>query len=350
MREIASQLVNWHDTGLNYAIATLINTGGSAPLPVGSAMAVASDGAAVGSVSGGCVEGAVYELCQQVLASGVALRESFGYSDDTAFAVGLTCGGTVEVFVQPAPPVEAVRAVASGEVVAIAHLLSDAGSVAVVWPDRHSGSLGASDVDEAVIGEARAMLDNGTSGVRPVRCREDVEVFVDTHAAPPRMLIFGAMDYANAVATAGKFLGYRVTVCDARPVFATPERVPAADEVVSDWPHRYLSGTEVDGRTAIIVLTHDAKFDVPLLEVALRLPVGYVGAMGSRRTHLERLDRLRDAGVTPDELARLHSPIGLDLGARTPAETAISIAAEIVAMRRGGLGTSLSASEVPIHR
>jgi xanthine dehydrogenase accessory factor len=350
MREIASQLVSWHDAGLNYAIATLINTGGSAPLPVGSAMAVASDGAAVGSVSGGCVEGAVYELCQQVLASGVAVRESFGYSDDTAFAVGLTCGGTVEVFVQPAPPVEAVRAVASGEVVAIAHLLSDAGSVAVVWPARHSGSLGPSDVDEAVIGEARAMLDNGTSGVRPVRCRQGVEVFVDTHAAPPRMLIFGAMDYANAVATAGKFLGYRVTVCDARPVFATPERVPAADEVVSDWPHRYLSGTEVDARTAIIVLTHDAKFDVPLLEVALRLPVGYVGAMGSRRTHLERLDRLRDAGVTTDELDRLHSPIGLDLGARTPAETAISIAAEIVAMRRGGRGASLSESEVPIHR
>jgi xanthine dehydrogenase accessory factor len=278
------------------------------------------------------------------------VRERFGYSDDTAFAVGLTCGGTVEVYVQPAPPVEAVRAVASGAPVAIAHLLNEAGKVVVVWPDRHSGSFDASDVDDAVIGEARAMLDNGTSGVRPVRCREDVEAFIDTHAVPPRMLIFGAMDYANAVATAGKFLGYRVTVCDARPVFATPERVPAADEVVADWPHRYLAGTEVDRRTAIIVLTHDAKFDVPLLEVALRLPVGYVGAMGSRRTHLERLDRLRDAGVTTYELERLHSPIGLDLGARTPAETAISIAAEIVAMRRGGLGTSLSASEVPIHR
>jgi xanthine dehydrogenase accessory factor len=237
-----------------------------------------------------------------------------------------------------------------GETVAVAHLLSDEGNVVVVWPDRDSGSFGAADIDEAVIGEARAMLDNGTSGVRPVRCREGVEVFVDTHAAPPRMLIFGAMDYANAVATAGKFLGYRVTVCDARPVFATPERVPAADEVVADWPHRYLAGTEIDGRTAVIVLTHDAKFDVPLLEVALRLPVGYVGAMGSRRTHLERLDRLREAGLTSEDLQRLHSPIGLDLGARTPAETAISIAAEIVAMRRGGRGASLSASEVPIHR
>jgi xanthine dehydrogenase accessory factor len=350
MREIAKQLLGWHDAGLNYAIATVISTGGSAPLPVGSAMAVAADGAAVGGVSGGCVEGAVYELCQQVLASGVPVRESFGYSSDTAFAVGLTCGGTVEVFVQTAPPVEAVRAVASGEAVAVAHLLTDAGDVVVVWPDRHFGSTGEREVDDVMIGEARAMLDTGVSGVRPVRCLPDVEVFVDAHAVPPRMLVFGAIDYANAVATAGKFLGYRVTVCDARPVFATPERVPAADEVVADWPHRYLAATEVDGRTAIVVLTHEEKFDVPLLEVALRLPVGYVGAMGSRRTHLERLERLRAAGLTSDELERLHSPIGLDLGARTPAETAISIAAEIVAARRGGRGASLSASDVPIHR
>jgi xanthine dehydrogenase accessory factor len=300
-------------------------------------------------VSGGCVEGAVYELCQQVLTSRVAVRESFGYSTETAFVVGLMCGGTIEVFVQPAPPVEAVRAAASGEAVAVAHLLNESGDVLTVWPTLHSGSSGAADVDEVVIGEARAMLDTGVCGVRPVRCRPGVEVFVDAYAAPPRMLIFGAVDYANAVATAGTFLGYRVTACDARPVFATPERVPAADEVVTDWPHRYLAGTEVDGRTAIIVLTHEAKFDVPLLEVALRLPVAYVGAMGSRRTHLERLDRLRDAGLTEEELARLHSPIGLDLGARTPAETAISIAAEIVAVRRGGRGASLSGAETPIH-
>jgi xanthine dehydrogenase accessory factor len=350
MREIANQLLDWHDAGLEYSIATVISTGGSAPLPVGSAMAVASDGAAVGSVSGGCVEGAVYELCQQVLATGTSVRQSFGYSEDTAFEVGLTCGGIVEVYVQPSPPADAVRAVAAGDVVAIAHMLNETGNVVTVWSDRQSGSMGAPDVDEAVIREARAMLDTGLSGIRPVRCRPDVEVFVDAHAAAPRMLIFGAIDYANAVATAGKFLGFRVTVCDARPVFATPNRVPAADEVVSDWPHRYLAGTEVDGRTAIVVLTHEAKFDVPLLEIALRLPVGYVGAMGSRRTHLERLERLREAGLTSEELERLHSPIGLDLGARTPAETAISIAAEIVAARRGGLGASLSASEVPIHR
>ncbi|SCE26012.1 xanthine dehydrogenase accessory factor [Streptomyces sp. DvalAA-14] len=165
--------------------------------------------------------------------------------------------------------------------------------------------------------------------------------------------MFGAVDFAAALARAGRFLGYRVTICDARPVFATPQRFPAADEVVADWPHRHLD-TEarrgrVDGRTAVCVLTHDPKFDIPLLERALRLPIAYVGAMGSRRTHLRRLDRLREAGVTELELARLHSPIGLDLGARTPEETALSIAAEIVAFRNGGSGRPLTGAHTPIH-
>ncbi len=147
----------------------------------------------------------------------------------------------------------------------------------------------------------------------------------------------------------GKFLGYHVTVCDARPVFATATRFPEADEIVVEWPHRYLESTEVDGRTVLCVLTHDAKFDVPLLELALRLPVAYVGAMGSRRTHEDRNRRLREVGVTELELARLRSPIGLDLGARTPEETALSIAAEIVASRRGGTGVSLTGAHTPIH-
>ncbi len=164
------------------------------------------------------------------------------------------------------------------------------------------------------------------------------------------MIVFGAIDFASALVRAGKFLGYHVTVCDARPVFATKARFPDADELVVDWPHRYLAATGVDARTVLCVLTHDAKFDIPLLEAALRLPVAYVGAMGSRRTHLERNDRLRDAGVTEPELARLHSPIGLDLGARTPEETALSIAAEIVADRRGGSGVPLTGAHTPIHR
>jgi xanthine dehydrogenase accessory factor len=163
------------------------------------------------------------------------------------------------------------------------------------------------------------------------------------------MIVFGAIDFASALVRVGKFLGYHVTVCDARPVFATKARFPEADEIVVDWPHRYLESTDVDGRTVLCVLTHDAKFDVPLLELALRLPVAYIGAMGSRRTHEDRNARLREVGVTELELARLRSPIGLDLGARTPEETALSIGAEIVANRRGGSGVSLTGAHTPIH-
>jgi xanthine dehydrogenase accessory factor len=164
------------------------------------------------------------------------------------------------------------------------------------------------------------------------------------------MLVFGAVDFAAALSQAGAFLGYRVTVCDARPVFATPARFPYADEVVVDWPHRYLERTAVDSRTAVCVLTHDAKFDIPLLRLALDLPVAYVGAMGSRRTHDERLRLLREAGVPEEQLARLRSPIGLDLGARTPEETAVSITAEIIACANQGTGLPLSQGTGPIHR
>ncbi|WP_181806518.1 XdhC family protein, partial [Streptomyces shenzhenensis] len=180
--------------------------------------------------------------------------------------------------------------------------------------------------------------------------REDaVTVFLESFAPPPRMLVFGAIDYAAAVARIGDFLGYRVTVCDARPVFATPKRFPAAVEVVVDWPHRYLSGTVTDDRTVICVLTHDPKFDVPLLEEALRRPAAYIGAMGSRRTHDERRARLAEAGLTEAELSRLRSPLGLDLGARTPEEVAVSVAAEIVALRWGGSGAPLVTTTGAIH-
>jgi xanthine dehydrogenase accessory factor len=164
------------------------------------------------------------------------------------------------------------------------------------------------------------------------------------------MLVFGAIDFAAAVARIGRYLGYRVTVCDARPVFATEKRFPDADEVVCEWPHEYLARTKVDERTVITVLTHDPKFDVPLLEVALRTPAAYVGAMGSRRTHDDRIARLRENGMTDADLARLRSPIGLDLGARTPEETAVSIAAEIISLRWGGTGRPLGETSGEIHR
>lgn len=349
MREIAAGLAAWHRAGLRYAVATVISVRGSAPRPPGAVMAVAENGDVLGSVSGGCVEGAVHDLCHEVLRTGESARETFGYSDDTAFAVGLTCGGTIEVFVRPQPPPDVVEALGGSNPFAVALLLDASGAVVAVDPSGHLGGTGSADVDAVVVAEARAMLDVGATGIRAVRCRPGTEVFVTSYADRPRMLVFGATDYAGAMSSVGKLLGYRVTVCDARAVFATAERFPDADEVVVDWPHRYLAATRTDARTLVVVLTHDQKFDVPLLEAALRLPVGYVGAMGSRRTHDERLARLRAAGLTEHELARLRSPIGLDLGARTPEETAVAIAAEIVAARRGGTTRPLARTTGPIH-
>jgi xanthine dehydrogenase accessory factor len=201
----------------------------------------------------------------------------------------------------------------------------------------------------------QGLLEQGITGVlhygrEGERRGDDCAVFVASYAPKPRMIVFGAIDFAAAVARIGSFLGYYVTVCDARATFATTKRFPDADDVVVDWPHRYLAATDVDERTVVCVLTHDPKFDVPLLEVALRLPLAYLGAMGSRRTHDDRTMRLKELGFTDSDLAKLHAPIGLDIGGRTPEETAVSIAAEIVASRWGGTGVALRSVDGPIHR
>jgi xanthine dehydrogenase accessory factor len=222
-----------------------------------------------------------------------------------------------------------------------------------------SGTLGSIRLDDAVRDDVIGMLEQGSTGIVRYgpdgeRRGDDIAVFVASYAPRPRMIVFGAIDFAAAVARIGSFLGYRVTVCDARPTFATAKRFPEADEVVVEWPHRYLDAAHtagaVDERTVVCVLTHDPKFDVPLLELALRMPLAYVGAMGSRRTNDDRLTRLRELGLTEEELARLHAPIGLDVGARTPEETAISVAAEIIALRWGGSGSQLRSTVGPIHR
>ncbi|MDK1345587.1 XdhC family protein [Streptomyces sp. 378] len=368
MLDIAEELNRWVEQGRDFAVATVVAVGGSAPRMPGAALAVDTDGTAIGSVSGGCVEGAVYELCEQALRDGEPVLERFGYSDDDAFAVGLTCGGVIDILVTPVRAADPVRpvvasaltAAARGEAAAVARIVSGprelTGRALVVRPDgSFDGGFGAHpELDRTVAAEAGAFLDAGRTGTleigeRGSRCGAPLTVLVESSVPAPRMIVFGAIDFASALVRMGKFLGYHVTVCDARPVFATRTRCPDADEIVVDWPHRYLERTDVDARTVLCVLTHDAKFDVPLLKLALRLPVAYVGAMGSRRTHLDRNARLRDVGVTDMELSRLHSPIGLDLGARTPEETALSIASEIVAGRRGGSGVSLTGAHTPIH-
>ncbi|WP_018571577.1 XdhC family protein [Streptomyces sp. PsTaAH-124] len=368
MLDIAEELDRWVEQGRDFAVATVVAVGGSAPRQPGAALAVDAEGTAIGSVSGGCVEGAVYELCRQALQDGESVLERFGYSDEDAFAVGLTCGGVIDILVTPVRAGDPVRpvlaaaltAAARGRAAALARIVSGPaelmGRALLVHPDgTHEGGFGGHpELDRTAAAETAALLDAGRTGTveigeRGSRCGSPLTLLVESSVPPPRMIVFGAIDFASALVRIGRFLGYRVTVCDARPVFATRARFPEADEIVVEWPHRYLADTQVDGRTVLCVLTHDAKFDVPLLELALRLPVAYVGAMGSRRTHLDRNARLREVGVSELELARLRSPIGLDLGARTPEETALSIAAEIVAGRRGGSGVSLTGAHTPIH-
>ena len=365
MREIAADLRRWYDDRATVGLATVVRVSRSAPRQPGAAMAVGPNGAVVGSVSGGCVEGAAYELAQQAISSGESVLRTFGYSDDDAFAVGLTCGGEITLYVEPLSGQrqpwfgEVFASLDAGEPVALARVVDEPGGSLAVWGARSAGSLGNDALDAAVTDDARGLLSQGQTGERHYgprgeRRRDDVAVFVQAFAPPPRLYVFGAIDFAAAVARIGAFLGYLVTVCDARPVFATRVRFPAADEVVVEWPHRFLARAAahggVDERSVITVLTHDPKFDVPLLEIALRTPAAYVGAMGSRRTHEERLDRLRECGLTAAELTRLRSPIGLDLGARTPEETAVSIAAEIVQCRWGGSARPLATTSGAVHR
>jgi xanthine dehydrogenase accessory factor len=369
MLDIAEHLSRWIEADHDFAVATVVGVSGSAPRPPGAALAVNDEGTAVGSVSGGCVEGAVYELCQDVLESGTSQVQRFGYSDEDAFAVGLTCGGIIDILITPVRKQDphrplfatAVSTVRSGGTVALARVVDGPedliGRGLLVKADGSAdGSLSdRPGLDALVAAEARAQLHAGHTGMVKVGadglyCEQPLQLLVECSSPPPRMIVFGAIDFAAALVRLGRFLGYRVTVCDARPVFATRQRFPEADDVIVEWPHRYLETTDIDERTVLCVLTHDAKFDVPLLERALTLPVAYIGAMGSRRTHADRVRRLREAGTTDEQLARLRAPIGLDLGARTPEETALSIMAELVASRRGGTGLPLTDVQEPIHR
>jgi xanthine dehydrogenase accessory factor len=381
VREVLTELLEWWHAGETVGVGTVVATFNSAPRPAGASMLVGPGGTAVGSVSGGCVEGAVYELGERVVDSGVPVLERYGVSDDEAFAVGLTCGGILDVFVEKvnqqtfpdladlAGDIRAGRPVALTTVIEHPDLTL-VGRRMIVTPEivryelhHSSGESGATRgglsarMRQAIADDARGLLalgHNATVSYGPdgERRGEGMRVFVWAFAPKPRMLVFGAIDFAAAVAKVGSFLGYHVTVCDARPVFATASRLPDADEVVVDWPHRYLEAEvaagRIDARTVMCVLTHDPKFDVPLLEVALRLPeVTYIGAMGSRRTHDDRLARLRQAGLDDTEIGRLSSPSWL--GARTPEETAISIAAEIIAGRWGGSGRNLAVLDGRIH-
>ncbi|MFC4472238.1 XdhC family protein [Streptomyces xiangluensis] len=378
MIDIAAELGEWCADGRPFALATVVGVQGSAPRPPGTCVAVDVAGQVLGSLSGGCIEGAVYELALEVLKTGRPQRASFGYSDSDAFAVGLTCGGTIDILVRPVVDEtsrDAIRyvldALAEGRPVALVTVVDGpAGTLGTARALTASASAGDPPVHRDADRASRALLARGSHGthryaadggcdpasgeVEATRREPYIESFTAAYASPPRLLVYGAIDFAAAVAGIGRFLGYHVTVCDAREVFTTRERFPDADEVVVDWPHRHLRSLAdtgaLDERTVVCVLTHDAKFDLPLLDLALRLPLGYVGAMGSRRTHTQRLEALRATDLMEDQLARLHSPIGLDIGANTPEETAVSIAADIIAARTMAPCRPLRTTDGPIHR
>jgi xanthine dehydrogenase accessory factor len=364
MREILDEITPGYENGTPFALATVVRTWSSAPRPVGAAMAVSLTAEVIGSVSGGCVEGAIHEEALEVLKTGQAKSVTYGVSDDNAFSVGLTCGGTIEIFIQLIDKQSfpefgtVVLAIKEQRPIAVATIIdgpAPIGARIIFDADQVWGSLNSAGLDYSVSEDGRGYLSAGHThtlklGPAGERLGDDVSIFIESFAPAPRMIVFGAIDFAGAVARVGKFLGFHVTVCDARALFTTKKRFPEADEVIVDWPHRYLATVDVDARTVICVLTHDPKFDVPVLEIALRSKAGYIGAMGSRRTHADRLARLREIGMSESELARLRSPIGLDIGPRTPEETAISIAAEIISDLTGGSRQPLSQGSDPIHK
>ena len=389
MLDLLPHLGTWRPaaSGQLCAVATVVGTAGSVPRPVGTSMLVSETGEVLGSLSGGCVEGAVVEAALEAMRDGGTRREFFGYSAEDAFAAGLTCGGGLEIHIEPlgAGPgrlrLDSLQALAGRHPAgaALIRRMDAGGRGAVVVPDPAAfrvlqsaelaallgagGSAGAGRMLPAAAAQLEPLLRGGRTGLVRLapagECQpEPVSLLVESRLPAARLLIFGANDFGAALVPAAKLLGFHVTVCDARPAFAQQDRFSAADEVATAWPHRYLADQvlagRTDARTAICVLTHDPKFDVPLLQAALGLDVDYVGAMGSRRSHRGRIDALRQAGVADGDLARLHSPIGLDLGAVTPEEVAVSITAELVANRSKAAGlaqgsVSLKDASGPIH-
>ncbi|TLM82767.1 XdhC family protein [Pseudarthrobacter sp. NamE2] len=367
-----------------FAVATIVAAAGSVPRPVGTSMIVTGSGEVLGSLSGGCVEGAVVALAQDAMDDGSPRRKAFGFSSADAFAAGLTCGGELDVHVEPVPadmpgqaahPLRAslrqLAELAADEPVALVRGIGTPGGGAVVIRNSEgfsAAALNLSGLQGEPLFQVEALVRSGSAGLvrlaQPGSCPADrtgddkefgPAVLVESRLAPPRMLVFGANDFGAALVPAARLLGYHVTLVDARPAFANQPRFAVADQVVTDWPHRYLAAEaaagRVDNRTVAAVLTHDPKFDIPLLETALALDLAYVGAMGSRRSHLQRVDNLLAAGVRPERIAQLHSPIGLDLGAVTPAEVAVSITAELLAARNGAARCiPLRDASGPIHQ
>jgi xanthine dehydrogenase accessory factor len=323
-------------------------------------MVVTSTGRPIGSLSAGCVETVVIDTALEVIASGESVTERFGYADAEAIEVGLTCGGEVEVFIER---VDASRRDLCTALIAARAADQPIALITTIAPRPRwrLQTLDSTPSPDRLDADARALLHAGRSGIigtdeceTPDSANSRVRAFVHALTTPRRMILAGANDFVRALAAAAMLLDYRVTVVDARPVFATAARFPHADEVIVDWPHRYLAAEyaagRLDHRTVVCVMTHDPKFDVPTLAAALGMEAfAFIGALGSRRTHADRIARLLESGVTTDQLRKLNSPLGLDLGAHSPEETAVSILAQLIAQRGSASGRPLRDMDGPIH-
>lgn len=364
MKDLFQDLDRLRWSGHRLALARVVRVDGSGPRDPGAVLLVGDDGAVCGSVSGGCVEGAVVGECQEVLDGGPARLVTYGVADEDSYAAGLTCGGTIHVFMSAMDwwtQYDELRAVVDRDEGALLATVVEgpgSGKTLLLRPDgTFAGSLGDKHLNAAVVRDGLGQLASGTSrtghyGAAGRADLAEVTVFLESFAPPPRMLIFGAVDFAAALARVAKVMGHHVIVCDPRATFATKRRFPMADEVLAEWPHKYLRSDRaprLTARDAVCVLTHDHKVDVPALVEALRTDAGYIGAMGSRRTTSQRNARLREAGVDDERLSDIYAPIGLDLGARTPEETAIAICAELIRVRTGRSGDSLASGAASIH-
>jgi xanthine dehydrogenase accessory factor len=347
VREIQDDIQRWLARGDRIALATVVATRRSAPRPIGAKLAISAQGELAGSVSGGCVENEVYENAQEVLAGGPPRLLSYGISDDLALSVGLPCGGEIDVFVDEVqgPLAERLLEVAErGERAVVLTVLEGDDVGAELLVTEEGERMG--DVPEEVADQATQLIRDGRSGVLEIAGRK---VFVDVYGPPPRVLIYGAVDTAEALCQVARAIGWHPIVGDARGRFATPERLPSAEEIVVAWPDETLAQVQPDHATAIVVLTHDEKFDVPMIAGALETDAFYIGALGSRKAQERRRQSLLEAGVEESALERVSGPCGLDIGAHTPAETAISILAEIMAVRARREGGRLRDATTRIH-
>ena len=346
---IDSELAGWHDAGEQVAVATVVAVHGSVPRSLGARFALSSSGRMAGSVSGGCVEGDVCRRAQEVITNGRAVTASFAVGETGEAGVALSCGGGIEVPIERFADDAVWRASRSAAVdgravvrVASVAPISFLGRRMTVSSVDVVGSI-ASDVDAAIIEAARSLLQSGgDAGVQTVGSgSRALSVFLEPVHAAARVFIVGGTDTASALARIAKVLGFRVVLLDAREAYLSARRFPDADEIRCAWPADVLADARLDERSHVVTLTHDAKIDVPALAAALRSPACYIGALGSRRTHALRRERLADLGFRDSDLARIHAPIGLDLGGRAPEEIALSIASEIVANRYGRESRSL---------